>query len=335
MHTFKISIFAFVILASLVGVVRAQPNVVASIKPVHSLVAGVMQGVSKPQVIVEGAGSPHSYAMKPSQAVMLQDADLVFWIGPDVEAFLEKPLATLASRARLVRLLDADGLIKLPLRQAGAFGRHTHGKSDSHGHAPGSDHGHTGDSASRKQRHRTRRTVDHNKAGINPHIWLDPINAKILVRAIKTALVKTDPGNAAIYERNALALSARLDELVVELATVVEPLRGRGFVVFHDAYQYFEIRFGLTASGTITVSPEVVPGAKRVRDLRAKVNQLRAACVFSEPQFQPKLVRTIVEGTDARSGVLDPLGASLDSGAGLYFKLIRNMASAFKSCLSG
>jgi len=320
---------AAILAASTLGA-HADIKVVASIKPVHSLVAGVMKGVGEPQLIIDGAGSPHTYAMKPSQAVMLEQADAVFWVGHELEAFLEKPLETLGSKAKSVELVDAKGLIKLELREGGAFEGHDH--HDDEGH-----HDHNDKKAGHDEKAGHEKSAEADNAhrdAFDPHVWLDPVNAKAFVRRIRTVLSEVDPKNAAVYERNATALIGLLDELFTEVNAQLEPVRGQGFIVFHDAYQYFEKRFGLNASGSITVSPEVMPGAKRVSEMREKVQTQGVSCVYAEPQFQPKLVSTVTEGTTARSGVLDPLGASLGNGPNLYFGLIRNMAASFKSCLS-
>ena len=175
---------------------------------------------------------------------------------------------------------------------------------------------------------------DHGHGEFDPHVWLDPINAKAVVHEIEEALVKADPKNAKKYEANAVRMAGKLDQLVTELRAQLQPVQGKGFIVFHDAYQYFEQRFGVAAIGSITVSPEVMPGAERVRDLREKIKDLGATCVFSEPQFEPKLVRTLVDGTGARTGVLDPLGSSLTKGPDLYFQLVHEMARSLKECLS-
>lgn len=160
------------------------------------------------------------------------------------------------------------------------------------------------------------------------------MNAKAMVHEIEEALVAADPAHAATYEANAAALMAKLDTLITEVSAELEPVHDKGFIVFHDAYQYFENRFDVTASGSITVSPEVIPGAERLTEIRAKVTELGATCVFSEPQFEPRLVSTVTEGTQARSGVLDPLGAGLEDGPDLYFNLIRDMATSVKTCLT-
>ena len=296
-----------------VSAANADVNVVTSIKPIHSLVSGVMQGVGSPTVIIEGAGSPHTYSLKPSQATQLQDADLVFWMGDELEPFLVDAAQNIARNAKLINLLDSHGLKKIRFREGGMFDEH-----DDHGH----------------DKHAKDDHDDHGHGEFNPHVWLDPINAKAIVHEIEEALVKADPENAKKYEANAVRMTGKLDQLVTELRAQLQPVQGKGFIVFHDAYQYFEQRFGVAAIGSITVSPEVMPGAERVRNLREKIKDLGATCVFSEPQFEPKLVRTLVDGTGARTGVLDPLGSSLTKGPDLYFQLVREMARSLKECLS-
>ena len=320
-----------------VSAANADVSVVTSIKPVHSLVSGVMQGVGSPTVIIEGAGSPHTYSLKPSQATQLQDADLVFWMGDELEPFLVDAAQNIARNAELVNLFDSHGLKKIRFREGGMFDEHDdhddHAKDDhdDHGkekHAKDDhdDHGH--------DKHAKDDHDDHGHGEFDPHVWLDPINAKAIVHEIEEALVKADPKNAKKYEANALRMVGKLDQLVTELRAQLQPVQGKGFIVFHDAYQYFEQRFGVAAIGSITVSPEVMPGAERVRDLREKIKDLGATCVFSEPQFEPKLVRTLVDGTGAQTGVLDPLGSSLTKGPDLYFELVREMARSLKECLS-
>ena len=345
----------------------ADVKVVASIKPVHSLVAAVMQGVGTPDLIVEGAGSPHTYALKPSQAKQLQQADLVFWMSHDLEAFLEKSIDGIATKAVSIPLMESHGLATLNFREGGAFDDHAHDdhddhddekhddydheKHDDHDHEKHDDHDHEKHDDHEHEKHDDHEHEkhddhehekhddydghdDHGHEGVDPHVWLDPENAKAMVHEIEEALAKADPANAATYESNAEAVMAQLDSLVAEIDGELAPVKGRGYIVFHDAYQYFENRFGVSAIGSITVSPEVLPGAERVSDLQEKVRSLDATCVFSEPQFEPRLVATITENTNAGTGVLDPLGASIDNGPNLYFTLIRNMARSLKDCLS-
>ena len=340
MRFIKAAFLATTLLSTGATLAKADVKVVASIKPVHSLVAAVMQGVGAPDLIVEGAASPHTYSLKPSQARKLQDADLVFWIGHELEAFLEKPIDGIATGATAVSLLDSHGLTRITFREGGAFDDHGHDhddhdhdeKHDDHGHdEKHDDHGHDEkhDDHGHDEKH-----DDHGHDGFDPHVWLDPANAKVLVHEIEEALSEADPDNAAAYAANADKVMGKLDSLVAEIDAELQPVKGRGYIVFHDAYQYFETRFGMTAVGSITVSPEVLPGAERVAELQEKVRHLNATCVFSEPQFEPKLVATVTENTDAGTGVLDPLGASVTDGPDLYFTLIRGMARSLKDCLT-
>jgi len=327
MRAVKSALLASTFLFTSTAVATADVKVVASIKPVHSLVASVMQGVSEPSLLVEGAGSPHTYSLKPSQAKELQAADIVFWMSHDLEAFLENSIESIAKNAKAVSLMDSHGLIKLNFREGGAFDAHDHGHDD-HGDDKHDDHGHD-----KHDDHGDDKHDDHGHDEVDPHVWLDPQNAKSLVHEIEEHLAEIDPSNAAKYEANAKAVMKKLDGLTKEIEADLKPIRERGYVVFHDAYQYFEKRFGVSAVGSITVSPEVLPGAERVSELRDKVKSLNASCVFSEPQFEPKLVKTITENTDAGTGVLDPLGANIKDGPELYFTLIRNMAKSLKDCL--
>ena len=338
MRLVRTAFLATTVLSTSATMAQADVNVVTSIKPVHSLVSAVMKGVGEPSLLVEGAGSPHTYALKPSQARKLQDADLVFWMSHDLEAFLEKSIEGIAANAKSVPLMDSHGLIKLEFREGGAFDSHghedeghdDHGKDD-HDEHKHDDHGHDDHG---KDDHDEHKYDDHGHGEADPHVWLDPVNAKAMVHEIEEALAEADPAHAATYEANAEALMAKLDGLVDEIDAELEPVKGRGYVVFHDAYQYFENRFGVSAVGSITVSPEVLPGAERVSELQEKVRELGATCVFSEPQFEPKLVATVTENTNAGTGVLDPLGASIKDGPELYFTLIRTMAKSLKDCLA-
>ena len=291
------------------------PKVVVSIKPIHSLVAAIMQGVGTPDLIVDGAASPHTYALKPSNARSLQEAKVVFWVGPGMEAFLQKPLAALGSNATIVELDDAPGITKLKFREGGAFEPHDdgdeHEASDDHAHGHNHDHGE-----------------------FDTHLWLDPHNAKAMVSEITTSLVAADPVNALTYQANQKALNDKLDALDTEIASTLAPVKDKPFIVFHDAYQYFEHRYGVRVSGSITVSPETIPGAQRVAEIHSKVADLGATCVFAEPQFEPKLVNVVLEGTSAKSGTLDPEAATLPQGPDLYFDLMRGIASSLKACLS-
>lgn len=325
--------------------VSAELKVVTSIKPIHSLVSAVMDGAGSSELLIEGASSPHAYAMRPSQARSLQDADVVFWVGPELEAFLVKPISTTAKNATSVPLMESDGLLKRAFREE--HGEHDHGKHEEENHDHAKHDEHKDDHAKHEEHehdeHKHEEHKDdhaghdhgaHGKGAIDPHIWLDPENAEAMTRAIANALSAADPGNAALYSKNAAALIDRLDHLSDELRASLSPLRDKRFVVFHDAYQYFEVRYGLESAGAITLNPEVVPGAEHLREIKEKVATLGATCVFAEPQFKPKLVEVVIEGTAAKSGVLDPLGANLAKGPDQYFDLMKAMATSMRDCLS-
>jgi zinc transport system substrate-binding protein len=312
---------------SLSAAARAEIQVVASIVPVHSLVAGVMEGAGTPHLLVPGGATPHSFALRPSDARRLEQAAAVFWIGPSLETFLERPVAALARKATVVALIDADGVTRLPFREGGPWDAHddeaekaASGKEaapkDGHGHGHGHEH-------------------EHAHEGADGHAWLDPRNAMAMARAIARTLGQADPANKARYDANAARLVSRLQGLDAALATTLAPAKGRPYIVFHDAYQYFEARYGLTPAGSITVSPEVTPGAKRLAEIRARIKKASAVCVFAEPQFEPKLVRTVIQGTDARTATLDPLGAQLPPGPDAYFRLLQDLANDLRSCLKG
>lgn len=309
------------------GTAQAQaPQVIVSIKPIHSLVAAIMKGVGEPGLIVEGAASPHTYNMKPSNAQKLQDADVVFWVGHGLEAFLDKPLDALGGDATVVALEDAPGLAKLKFREGGAFEAHDHGEheteEDHAAHAHEDSHVETG------EHHH------HEEGEFDMHLWLDPVNAKAMADEIEKTLVKVDPANADAYAANAKALDEKLDALDKELADIVAPVKDKPFIVFHDAYQYFEHRYHVRVAGSITVSPENMPGAERISEIHKKVADLGATCVFAEPQFEPKLIKVVTEGTPAKSGTLDPEAATLTEGPDLYFELMRGIATSLKTCLS-
>lgn len=308
----------------------SPPVVIASIKPIHSLVAAVMQGVAEPTLIVEGAASPHSYALKPSQAAKLSKATHVFWMGHALEAFLEKPIETVGAHARAIELLETPGLTKLAFREGGAFEPHHHDDDDHEKH----DHAEHGDGDHDEPDHEGHGHDGNDHDGVDPHVWLDPVNATALVRHIASVLSQDDPANAEIYAANAVETAAAIEKLTNEISESLAPMRDKGFVVFHDGYHYFEERFGVHAVGSITVSPEVAPGAERVREIQHRVKELGASCVFAEPQFEPRLISVVLEGSTAKSGTLDPLGADLKDGPTLYFNLIRNMAASMRDCLS-
>ena len=284
---------------------EAAPRVVASIGPVASLAAAVMGDLGEPRQIVRGFRSPHAYQMRPSDAASLRDADLILWIGPSLETFLERPLAGVRDGTRVVALSTVPGLVMLPNRGAGVL---------------------EGDAHSGERR---------GIGSYDPHVWLSPFNAKLMAGAIAEELSAIDPENAATYQTNTGRLWQRVDAMEIRIASRLAPVRTVPFVVFHDAFQYFEESFGLTAVGSVTVSPDRMPSARRIKALREKIAKSGARCVFREPQFESALVRVLLEDSDARASVIDPLGTAIAPGRDAYFELMNTNTDALIDCLSG
>ncbi|CCQ74553.1 zinc ABC transporter substrate-binding protein [Magnetospira sp. QH-2] len=288
------------------------PKVVASIKPIHSLVSAVMAGVAEPGLLIDGEASPHGTSLRPSQARALRHADLIFWVGPDLEQVLEKPIAALSDEARVFALEETPGLTLFGFR--GAKEDHEEAAHEEHGH---DEHGHD----------------DHGHGETDLHIWLDPMNAQALAHHVADILSAADPAHGATYKSNAARLAKQLEALGAELAATLKPIQARPFMVFHDAYRYFEERYGLQMVGSMTISPHSPPGARHVMEVRDKLKALGNTCLFSEPQFEPRLVHRIIKGTKALTGALDPLGADIEAGPDHYFKLLRGLADSFRRCL--
>ena len=297
---------------------KAEISVVTSIKPLHSLTSYIMEGVGEPELIIDGVASPHNFQIKPSHAKMLQNADLVIWIGEDLESFLPTALKSIPKDAVVFELLDQSGLKKLKFREKNIFEGH-----DDHGHDEHAkkeddhdDHGHD--------------DHGHGHGSFDPHIWLDPANAKVIVKKITNQLSKIDKDNASTYKANSKKVIKDLDGLIKEVKNEIN--KDASFVVFHDAYQYFEKRFGLSVIGALTVNPDVMPGAEQLSEIREVIEHEKAKYIFSEPQFNPNIINSIASDTGVKTGVLDPLGANIDKGKNMYFDLIKDMSNSLKGC---
>ena len=302
---------------------KADLKVVTSIKPIHSLASYIMDGVGSPGLIVDGYNSPHSFQLKPSHAKMLEQADIIFWIGEDLENFLEKPLATIAKKAEKIELLEIKGIKKLKFRERNIFEEHEghddHGddaKKEEH-----DDHGHD----AKKEEHDDHEGHGHGE--YDPHIWLDPINAKVILNEITEHLIENDSKNASTYKSNLAKALAQIDKLIIDVIT--ETNTDLSYVVFHDAYQYYENRFNVNILGAMTVNPDVMPGAEQIHEIHEVIEHDNVSCILSEPQFNPDIIKSIAKDTSVKTGVLDPLGANLKPGKDLYFDLIRNMSASF------
>ncbi|AEA81843.1 putative zinc-binding protein [Candidatus Pelagibacter sp. IMCC9063] len=364
--------------------IQAKINVVASIKPIHSLVASVMDGVGEPSLIVDGNASPHTFQLKPSHAKLLQNADIIFWIDKDLENFLVKPLSSIAKKSKKISLMEINSIKKLKFREKNIFvEKHDdhkghkehddhkghkehddhkghkehddhkghkehddhkgHKEHDDHkGHKEHDDHkghkehdDHKGhkehdDHKGHKEHDDHKGHKEHAHGEFDIHIWLDPENAKTMSMEIAKELSKIDPKNKLIYESNAKKVSFKINKIMKEIKKEIN--KDAAFVVFHDAYQYFEKRFNIDAVGALTVNPEVLPGAKQLTEIRKEIKHEKVKCLFSEPQFNPSIAKAIAKDTGVKIAVLDPLGAKLNASKDLYFQLIKNIALSFKNC---
>jgi zinc transport system substrate-binding protein len=329
----RYSLFRSGFTAALLGLasaipLRAEPvNVVATIPPVHSLVAAVMDGVGEPRLLVKGGTSEHTYSMRPSDARALASADLIIRVSEHLETFLNKPVSSLSGKTKVATLAEVPGIKLLPPREGGAFEAHAHEEHASHGQEHGKSGRDVGKGASESASHGDEEEYD-------PHLWLDTGNAALIADHLAETLAALRPEHAEALRANAAKLKERLNALDAELKASLAGVKDARFIVFHDAYQYFEARYGIEASGSITVSPERQPGAARLKAIRAKIAESASACIFAEPQFEPKLVTRLAEGTKAKTGVLDGLGANLPEGPDQYFTMMRNLAGSLKSCVA-
>ena len=325
---------------------KADIKVVTTIKPLHSLISSVMEGVGKPSLIIEGTSNPHTFVFKPSHAQMLEAADIVFWIGEDLEAFMEKPMNSLASNAIKISFMELSSIEKLKFREENIFDDHDdHGHDDHDGHEDEheghddhdghkeddhDDHGHD-DHDGHEDEHEGHDDHDgHHHGEFDAHIWLDPSNAIEMVLEISHELSEIDPDNSAKYEQNANKAIASLNNLINEINSSIP--KDASYIVFHDAYQYFENRFGVSSAGALTLNPDVLPGAKQIDAIQDLIQDENIKCIFSEPQFNPKIIETLAADIKISTGIMDPLGAFIDQGPEMYQNLILDIANSLKDC---
>lgn len=343
----------------------APPEVIADIPPVHSLVAQVMQGMAEPGLLLPPGGSPHGHQMRPSEARALASAGLLFWIGPEQSPWLDHAIDTIGTDLTSIPLMEITGTVLRPGghdhdaghdpdhtdehhntghgedaqddTQNGATGTesdHTaheadHGAHDDHGPDNHADH----DQTAHDNHDAAHFTGDgHDHSGIDPHVWLDPDNALIWLPEIARHLAEADPDNAATYRANAAAAIARITDLKAKIATLLAPVTG-GYVVYHDAYGYFTDRFGIPPAGIITNADATTPGAKQLAALRSGAADQPVRCLFTEPQFDSRAARQLADTLGAKTGMLDPVGSSLNPGPGLYTSMLENIAQGLADCL--
>ncbi len=351
---------------------NAAPKVATSIAPVYSITAAIMKDIGTPSLLIDQATSPHSAKLRPSDAKALQEADLVIWIGENLTPSLEKPVETLPAKAQILTLGELDGLIELEVRTGGNWEKHVHAHGDHHDHDAheedhhdhdheahdhdheGDDHdheahdhdheGHDHDHEAHDHDHEAHdhdheahdhdhEGHDHDHGGHDPHVWLDPQNGLTMAKAITAALSKLDAENADKYAANEKAFEEKLTSEISGIKAELAAIKGKPYIVFHDAYQYYENRFGISAVGSVMLQPGVAPGAARVKEIRSKLKDLNVVCIMAEPQFSDKILTTLIEGTDTKIGQLDPVGTNLDLGPDLYTNLMRYNADKLTECL--
>ena len=287
---------------------NAEVKVVTTIKPIHSLVAGVMDGLGSPSLIVDGSNSPHNFSLKPSHAKMIEDAEIIFWVGEDLETFMIKPLESIANNATKVSFMDLDSIIKLKFKEENIL--EVEGYDDDH-----DDHD------------------DHYKHAdgeFDAHIWLDPKNAIEIVNEIAKTLSLKDPNNKNVYYSNAEKLNHSLNELIEKINLSIN--KDARFIVFHDAYQYFEKRFDVSSAGALILNEEALPSAKKVSEIHKIIKKQNINCIISEPQFNPNIIKSIAQDSSILTGSFDPLGSSFDTNKNLYFEMILSLSNSLKDC---
>ncbi len=292
------------------------PRVVADIAPIHSLVSMVMDGVGQPQLLVPQNISPHHYSMRPSEAEALQEAQLVVYVGHDMSPWLEPVLETLAASASALDLSKVDNIMQLAYREGPIFDDHDEEGHDDHDEEGHDDHAH------------------HDHDGVDPHMWLDPMNAKLWLHAIASELTRIDPKNADRYDENARSSSRTITLAMAQAEGHLASGKDNGFLVYHDAYQYFEKRFNRVAVGSISLSDASKPSAKRLRELKVLFEEEGVSCVLTEPQYSSKIVDSVFGGFKPTVGVVDPIGIDLELGATLYPELLENIALSIAQCVN-
>jgi zinc transport system substrate-binding protein len=302
-----ISRWLFLFLALLAAPAFAAPKVVVTLKPVHSLVAGVMAGVGQPRLLLAANGDAHSHALRPSEARALAAADLVIWVGPELEGYLAKALSNMVIKARVITLSRAPDLTLMAARAGGVW----KGKAGNGGSGGGGGGG-----------------------DIDPHLWLDTRNAKAIVGQAVAALSRLDPEHTTAYRRNGNDMLVRLGALEMQIHRLLAPVRGLPYVVLHDAYQYFEARFRTLGIGAIAIAPDRKPGARRLSAIRQRLRQGKTRCLFQDGDFNSNIVQALIQGLDMRVAVLDPIGRTVPPGPDAYYVTLRQLAGNLENCLS-
>jgi zinc transport system substrate-binding protein len=334
---FKIlAIFSFIICFSFNLFASETKGVVTTIQPINSLVSAVIGNTGKTISLIPGEVSPHEYKLKPSDTKKLQNSNIIFFVSDHLESSVTKVFENLPKNIKIINLMEDTGIKHLPIRDNEAWERHDHhhGHSDHDGHDDHDKHSKKHDDHDDHDKHAKKHDDhdDHEKED-DVHIWLSPDNAVKIIKKINTELSLFFPENANKYDQNAKQMIKRINQLKVELKNELSAIKDKPYVVFHDAYQYFETSFDLNAVGSVALEGDIASSPKQISFIKDKIVKLKASCVFQEPQFDSKLVKIVVEGTNAKIGTLDPLGVNIKSAENFYLQLLKNMAKSLKDCL--
>ncbi|WP_219702315.1 zinc ABC transporter substrate-binding protein ZnuA [Marinomonas lutimaris] len=305
----------------------AKPVIVTSIKPVSMIVAAIAGDKAEIQQIVSSTASPHDFAMRPSDLKKIINADTVVWVGESLERFLEKPLENAGKEESSIEWLALDGMALHNFAKEHHHDEDEAEEDHDHDHEAHGDHEEHGDHDEHEGHE------GHHHDGVDPHVWLSPDNARVLAKAVTARLVSLDSANAEYYKDNLASFENGLSAKDAEIRNALNKVNKVPYIVFHDGYSYFEQHYGLSHAGEITVSPERKPGAKKVAEIRHEIQENKVQCVFSEPQFSPAIVKTLLEGSDVKTAPLDPLGSKVKMGTNAYFSFLDSLSGQFLSCL--
>jgi zinc transport system substrate-binding protein len=316
--TKKISIIILFFFSSVNVFASETIGIITTIKPIDSLVSAVVGDTGKTISLISSETSPHEFRLKPSDARALQNGNIIFYISPHLETSIVKVFETLPKNIKIINLMEETGIEHLSIRDNEAWELHDHHDDEKH-----DDH----DKHAQKDEH------DDHKSKDDVHIWLDPENAIKIIKKVNTELSFFFPENAKIYDENATKIINKIKSLKKQLKKELLPIKEKPYIVFHDAYQYFEKTFGLNAVGSIALEDDIASSPKQISFIKNKIIKSKASCVFQEPQFDNKLVKTVIEGTQAKIGTLDPLGFGIKEKEDFYLQLLRNMSKNLKECL--
>ena len=315
-------------------------SIITSVKPLHSIVDAISTNSDQVELLVTTNQSPHDYQLKPSQLKAMQNANIIFYFDDNFETFMSSAFDILPPKVRKSSIIEKANLNLLQYRESGAWDKHLHEGDDGHddhdAHKDEDDDGHDAHKDEHDDGHDDHDAhKDEHDDDVNLHVWLDPENAKSIVNYVVKELTFINPKNHEIYEENGKRYIEKLNNLDAELKISLSGLQDKPFIVFHDAYQYFERAFNLNAVGSISLRDDIHSvSPNRIKEIKDKIKKTNAECVFREPQFSDRLINTIAEKADIKVGTLDPLGASLQNDKGLYFTLMRELADNFKKCLT-